>query len=158
MLYPYVRMFILIGRGSAFCCCLFEIFSVIFFILFPKVYFCWARGAGARGRTKSRGKSSQGSGLPSPLGSPPRACFAKRNCAVLLRKTCAPSFLILSSLRAAYCVRHAESAKLSVHSSCGSLERHTSNSNARQAAYAKRETYAPRGLRDQESGGSGAKT
>ena len=118
---------------------LYEIFSVIFFTLCPNVRFHWARGANARGRTKRRGKSSQGSGLPSPLGSPPRA----------------PSFLILSSLRAEYCVRHAESAKLSVHSSCGSSERHTSNSNARQAAYAKRETHAPRGKGNEEMGARG---
>ena len=48
----FLRMFIFVGRGSAFCCCLFEIFSVIFFIPAPKVYFGWARGAGSREQPK----------------------------------------------------------------------------------------------------------
>ena len=45
----------------------FEIFSVIRFIPAPKVYFCWARGAGARGEPKeARGKLAS-SHSPFPL-------------------------------------------------------------------------------------------
>ena len=46
-------------------------------------------------------------------------------------------------------------AKLSVQSSCGSSERHTSNSNARQAAYAKRVALALRGKGNEERGARG---
>ena len=117
--------------------CAANYYREILFSFCPNVKFDWARGANARAGTQGKRGNSLRSHSPLSLGSLPRA----------------PSFLILSPLKSKPCVRHAESAKSSVHSSRGSSERRTpsnaypangdtSNSNTRQAAYAKRETYA----------------
>ena len=70
------------------------------YLSFVRPFFHWARGAGARGRTTRRGKIAPDGRSFSPLLKvlPSRVSFASRNYAVLHNKTCAPSFLILSSL------------------------------------------------------------